>query len=58
MLSLLIGIPRNWYNRNLLQAFLEIPGAILGILKSLTQIGKARKQFIHTPHGDANQNHS
>ena len=58
MFSLLIGIPRNWYNRNLLQAFLEIPGAILGILKSLTQRGKARKQFIHTPHGDSNQNHS
>ncbi len=52
LFSLLAGIPAAWYNRNLLNAFLEIPGAIFGIFKSLTQIGTARKQFVHTPHGE------
>ncbi len=50
--ALLIGIPANWYNRKLLMAFLQIPGALLSILKAMLHIGKARKQFIHTPHGE------
>lgn len=53
VVALLMGIPRRWYNRNLLQAFLQIPGALWSMLRALTQVGKARKQFIHTPHGDA-----
>ena len=53
LVALLIGIPRRWYNRRLLAAFLQIPGALWSMLKALTQVGKARKQFIHTPHGDA-----
>lgn len=53
IVALLIGIPRRWYNRRLWAAFLQIPGALWSMLKALTQVGKARKQFIHTPHGDA-----
>lgn len=51
-LALLLGIPAAWYNKELLAAFLQIPGAIVGILKSALQIGAARKSFIHTPHGE------
>ncbi len=50
--SLLISIPSRWYNKQLLMAFLQIPGAIISIIKAMLKIGKARKQFIHTPHGD------
>ncbi len=50
--SLLLGIPAKWYNRQLLQAFLQIPGALFSMLKAMLHIGKARKTFIHTPHGE------
>ncbi len=51
--SLLLSIPSKWYNKQLLMAFLQIPGAIVSMLKAMLKIGKARKQFIHTPHGDS-----
>lgn len=51
-LALLLGIPLPWYNKQLLSAFLQIPGAIVGIVKSALQISTARKTFIHTPHGE------
>ncbi len=51
--ALLMGIPGRWYNKQLLLAFLQIPGALFSMLKAMTHIGKARKQFIHTPHGEA-----
>ncbi len=50
--SLLLGIPVRWYNKQLLFAFLQIPGAIFSMVIAITNIGKARKQFIHTPHGE------
>lgn len=52
-IALLMGIPGRWYNKQLLLAFLQIPGALFSMLKAMTHIGKARKQFIHTPHGEA-----
>ena len=52
VLALLLGIPAKWYNKQLLFAFLQIPGALLSIMKATLHIGKARKQFIHTPHGE------
>lgn len=52
-ISLLLGIPTRWYNKQLLMAFLQIPGAIISMMKAMMKIGKARKQFIHTPHGDS-----
>ncbi len=56
-LSLLLALPSKWYNRHLLSALLQIPGAFISMIKALLQVGKARKQFIHTPHGEqlANQ---
>ena len=50
--ALLMGIPVNWYNKRLLNAILQIPLALFFMLKAMLHIGKAGKQFIHTPHGD------
>lgn len=55
-IALTMGIPARWYNKQLLMAFLQIPIALFSMLKALMSIGKARKQFIHTPHGDSPQN--
>lgn len=55
-LALLLGIPSRWYNKDLVKAFLQIPIALISILKSALNIGKARKQFIHTPHGEESDN--
>jgi len=56
-LSLLLGIPVRWYNKQLLFAFLQIPSAIFSMLKAMANMGKARKQFIHTPHGETEAKH-
>lgn len=58
VLALLLGIPGAWYNNRLLSAFLQIPGALFSMIKAMFHIGKARKQFIHTPHGETHQNNS
>lgn len=50
--SLCMGIPTRWYNRQLLAAFLQIPAALLSMIAALSHIGKARKHFIHTPHSE------
>ncbi|WP_064196513.1 MULTISPECIES: glycosyltransferase family 2 protein [Emticicia] len=55
-IALMMGIPSKWYNKQLLKAFLQIPIALVSMLKAMLKIGKARKQFIHTPHGDSTQN--
>ena len=55
--SLLLGIPTRWYNKQLLYAFLQIPGAIVSMIIAMTNMGKARKQFIHTPHGETEAKH-
>ena len=51
--SLFMGIPARWYNRQLLVAFFQIPGALFSMILALLKMGKANKQFIHTPHGEA-----
>jgi cellulose synthase/poly-beta-1,6-N-acetylglucosamine synthase-like glycosyltransferase len=51
-ISLFMGIPARWYNKQLLISFLQIPGALLSMIKALLKMGKANKQFIHTPHGE------
>ena len=55
-IALILGIPAKWYNKKLLMAFLQIPVALFSMLKAMMRIGKARKHFIHTPHGDSPQN--
>ena len=50
--SLFLGIPARWYNKQLLVAFLQIPGALFSMILAMLKMGKASKQFIHTPHGE------
>ena len=50
--ALFLGIPIRWYNKQLVFAFLQIPVALFSMLKAMSHIGVARKQFIHTPHGE------
>jgi hypothetical protein len=51
-ISLFLGIPARWYNKQLLVAFLQIPGALFSMVLAMFKMGKANKQFIHTPHGE------
>lgn len=51
--SLLLGIPSSWYRKDLFFALLQIPVALVGIFRSTLHIRRARKQFIHTPHGES-----
>ncbi len=48
--SLLIAIPKQFYDSKLLTALIKLPYAILIMLKSLLKIKGADKQFIHTTH--------
>lgn len=50
--ALLIALPFRWYNRKLLNALLQIPIAYFSMLKAYIQINKAKRSFIHTPHGE------
>lgn len=50
--SLLLGIPGRWYNKQLLVALFQIPGALFSMITAIMHMGKARKTFIHTPHGE------
>ena len=47
-----MSIPQKWYNKDLINAFLQIPVVLVSILKSALNIEKVRKQFIHTSHGE------
>jgi cellulose synthase/poly-beta-1,6-N-acetylglucosamine synthase-like glycosyltransferase len=50
--SLLLGIPGRWYNKQFITALLQIPGALFSMVTAMMHMGKARKTFIHTPHGE------
>lgn len=50
MLSLIISIPRHFFNVRTLTALVNLPGGMLLMLRSLLRIKGANKQFIHTSH--------
>ena len=52
ILSLLLSIPSQLYNKQLIAALVQIPGAFVAMIRALLQVNKARKTFIHTPHGE------
>lgn len=55
-LAFLLAIPRKFYNKNLLGAFMRLPKAFFTILFALFKIKGANKTFIHTPHTATKQN--
>ncbi len=48
--SLIISIPRHFFNVRTLTALVNLPGGMLLMLRSLMRIKGANKQFIHTRH--------
>jgi cellulose synthase/poly-beta-1,6-N-acetylglucosamine synthase-like glycosyltransferase len=50
MLSLALGLPVSFLNRDLLVAILRLPKAIIVMIGALFQVKKANKTFIHTVH--------
>ncbi|MGB8194867.1 MAG: glycosyltransferase family 2 protein [Chitinophagaceae bacterium] len=49
VVTLLLCIPRSFYNAGTLRAVLHIPVLIFSMVKALLQIKKNRTQFLHTP---------
>jgi cellulose synthase/poly-beta-1,6-N-acetylglucosamine synthase-like glycosyltransferase len=50
-ISILISIPREFYNKKLMIAVLQLPFLFLNMLLLLFKLKGANKKFIHTPHG-------
>lgn len=50
LLSLLLGMPADLFNRNLLVALLRLPKAIAVMVGTVFHIKRANKTFIHTVH--------
>jgi cellulose synthase/poly-beta-1,6-N-acetylglucosamine synthase-like glycosyltransferase len=51
ILSILISIPRNFYNKRLLVSILKLPKVFWMMLLTMFGLRGANKSFIHTPHG-------
>ena len=47
---LMMGVPGNMVNKDLLVAILQLPKAVAVMVGTLFQIRKANKTFIHTVH--------
>lgn len=45
-----IAIPRKFYQKELLKAFVKLPSVMLSTIKALFKLKGANKTFIHTPH--------
>jgi cellulose synthase/poly-beta-1,6-N-acetylglucosamine synthase-like glycosyltransferase len=50
-LSILIAIPREFYNKKLAVAILQLPSLFVNMFLLLFKLKGANKKFIHTPHG-------
>lgn len=50
IVSMMLAIPRAFYNRQMLGAIVSLPMAILSMLSGLLKMKKAKNSFIHTPH--------
>ena len=50
LLTLAISVPAALVNKDLFQALLRLPGAVLTMVLTVFQIKKANKTFIHTVH--------
>ena len=50
-ISILLAIPREFYNKKLAVSILKIPVLFLNMLLLLFKLKGANKKFIHTPHG-------
>jgi cellulose synthase/poly-beta-1,6-N-acetylglucosamine synthase-like glycosyltransferase len=53
--SILIAIPRSFYNKDLLYALLSLPKVFVIMFLLLFKLKGSNKTFIHTPHGNLNK---
>jgi cellulose synthase/poly-beta-1,6-N-acetylglucosamine synthase-like glycosyltransferase len=53
--SLLVSVPRKFYNMSTLRALKELPGAFFTMFSLLFKLRGADKTFIHTTHGTTNK---
>lgn len=51
IVTLLIAVPRNFYNKDLLKAIFIIPTLFFKLFSVMFTLKGANKKFIHTPHG-------
>ena len=49
VLSLLVAIPRSFYNQRTLRALMHLPVLIIRMLKALFKVKSNRAEFLHTP---------
>jgi cellulose synthase/poly-beta-1,6-N-acetylglucosamine synthase-like glycosyltransferase len=52
--SIFIAIPKSYFNKQLLTAIFSLPVAFLSMFKLFFKLKGANKTFIHTPHGETN----
>ncbi|MEZ4772659.1 MAG: glycosyltransferase [Bacteroidia bacterium] len=51
-LALALAVPLSFYNRRFFQALITLPGTFFTMFTLLFKLKGANKQFIHTPHGE------
>jgi len=51
LISILIAIPKRFYNFRMLLSIMQLPGIFLSMLIIMLNLKGANKRFIHTPHG-------
>lgn len=49
--SMMVSIPGEYYNKNLIKAILQVPVLFFRMFLLLFKLKGANKKFIHTPHG-------
>lgn len=54
LISILISIPKKYFNKNMIKAIIYIPRAFLSMSLLIFKIKGANKNFIHTTHGEIN----
>lgn len=47
-----IAIPKMFWNKQMITAILSLPRALIITIQCLFKLNKAKKNFIHTPHGN------
>lgn len=52
VLAYSIAIPKMFWNKQMVNAFLSLPRALFITVSCLFKLSKAKKTFIHTPHGN------
>lgn len=56
--ALLLALPNRYYTRRTVAVIFKLPLIFIAILRSFIGLGSARTTFIHTPHGQAEEDHN